>query len=226
MEATDNLPVDGVTAPEPAEDTTTYTATDMKKAQQATSRWQKRASASEAREAERATSADSRTARVEKMLDDFLGVVANSDAFEAQKPAIEQIRTGLVDDRKSADAEARFIGELTTVLGDYDGDWNADPQYADARAAAKSGNFEEALRLSRQTESQDIDALIETKVQEKLKDLGRVDIDRPSAPTPKTASLDDLNKMNVNHMTPAQLVVHKEDLYKAMETQDKTIYRR
>lgn len=170
--------------------------------QRATSKWQKRARDAAQQLASLETEYQGGMARMEERLDALMR--AFGESFEDRKPAIEETLVKVSKQREETTTVARQRGELNALLTEAEVEWD-DDRLAEVRPLWDAGRRSEAVEKARAAlmpamSETKMSELVEAKVQERLKELGRVDTGGTSTPAPRRG----VSRQSLTQVNPAR----------------------
>ena len=174
-----------------------------------------------ARLAESGISSSSGLERVESLLETVIEALARPDIVGEQAEQYKNAKLINAKKRELSGRAAKVFGQIQGQLADKDEGW-ADEKYADARKAFDEGRLEEASQKVKDVLSaqppEDIESLVDKKVQERLKSLGRVDTKEGTATSPRALTLDEAKRVDVGRMPFTSLEETKAKLMEALRS--------
>lgn len=165
-------------------------------------------------------SVDNPSTRTEDVLTEVLGVLPKAVPDAAERLA--EVGAKFKTRREREKFAAQRYAEITELVEANDLDWEHDERFTKAREQWDSGQLDEAIRSVRQViddgKKVDVDALVEAKVSQKLKELGRVDTGTSTAAN-VTPNLADLLKRDTSRMTREEMAAYDKQLSEAYQKQ-------
>lgn len=146
------------------------------------------------------------SARVEELLQEVVGLLGDEG-----KP----IKERFIQRKQTETQIAAKFAKINALMENYEGDFETEPKFVDARAARDAGKWDEAIALTEaatKVQPVDIDALVDSKVTAKLKELGKVDTGTTTVTSVGPTDLSSLSKVDTRRMSQVQLKEHEGKL--------------
>lgn len=136
--------------------------------------------------------------RVEERFDLLVKTFIDSGLLEEKKAQLQEGVNQIARKKDQSDRAAKSHRDMTALIEGAEADWD-DEQFGEARKKWDAGDLEGAIADARtvlaKSKDQDVDAIVEAKVQAKLKERGRVDTGGSTAPGGKKYRLSDLSSI-------------------------------